>query len=39
VVLALAFPVLSLLLVLAPETPRAAARDVILDAVGSTRAL
>jgi hypothetical protein len=26
-------------LVLAPETPHAAARDVILDAVGSTRAL
>jgi MoxR-like ATPase len=36
---ALAVPVLAHRLVLAPETPRAAARDVILDAVGSTRAL
>ncbi len=36
---ALAEPVLSHRLVLAPETPRAAARDVIADAVSATRAL
>jgi MoxR-like ATPase len=36
---ALAEPVLSHRLVLAPETPRAAARDVIADAVANTRAL
>jgi MoxR-like ATPase len=36
---ALAVPVLAHRLVLAPETPRAAARDVILDAVSNTRAL
>ena len=36
---ALAVPVLAHRLVLAPETPRAAARDVILDAVGAVRAL
>ena len=36
---ALAEPVLAHRLVLAPETPRAAARDVILDAVAATRAL
>jgi MoxR-like ATPase len=36
---ALAVPVLAHRLMLAPETPRAAARDVILDAVASTRAL
>ena len=36
---ALAVPVLAHRLMLAPETPRAAARDVILDAVSSTRAL
>jgi MoxR-like ATPase len=36
---ALAEPVLAHRLVLAPETPRAAARDVIADAVANTRAL
>jgi MoxR-like ATPase len=36
---ALAVPVLAHRLMLAPETPRAAARDVILDAVANTRAL
>ena len=36
---ALAEPVLSHRLVLAPETPRAAARDVIAEAVAGTRAL
>jgi MoxR-like ATPase len=36
---ALAVPVLAHRLMLAPETPRAAAADVILDAVSSTRAL
>ena len=36
---ALAEPVLAHRLVLAPETPRAAARDVIADAVSATRAL
>ncbi len=36
---ALAEPVLAHRLVLAPETPRAAAREVILDAVGAIRAL
>jgi len=36
---ALAEPVLTHRLVLAPETPRAAARDVIADAVSATRAL
>jgi MoxR-like ATPase len=36
---ALAVPVLAHRLVLAPETPRAAARDVILDAISAVRAL
>ena len=36
---ALAVPVLSHRLMLAPETPRSAARNVILDAVGAIRAL
>jgi MoxR-like ATPase len=36
---ALAVPVLAHRLMLAPEAPRAAARDVILDAVANTRAL
>src|ERR1700761_481007 len=36
---ALAEPVLAHRLVLSPETPRAAARDVVLDAVANTRAL
>jgi MoxR-like ATPase len=36
---ALAVTVLAHRLVLAPETPRLAARDVILDAVSATRAL
>jgi len=36
---ALALPVLTHRLVLAPETPRGAARDVILDAISAVRAL
>jgi MoxR-like ATPase len=36
---ALAEPVLAHRLMLAPETPRAAARDVIADALSATRAL
>jgi MoxR-like ATPase len=36
---ALAVPVLAHRLVLAPETPRGAARDVIHDALGAVRAL
>ena len=36
---ALAVPVLAHRLVLAPETPRSGARDVIADAVANTRAL
>jgi len=36
---ALADPVLSHRLVMAPEYPRAAARDVVADAVSSVRAL